>query len=197
MASNDMVAAARAWAEQAHRGQVRDGPDAEPYINHPMRVSHRAVDLLRMERERDASLLAVDEGDIAIAAVLHDVLEDCPDPISNYATIAARYGARVAAWVDLLSKPYREGDADKATNTERYLTRLREFATKPVLIIKAADREDNLRSLTSSGWDLPRRTKYLSDTAKYIEILAAAKLTRCVDALGTAIIDGCRVPEPS
>src|ERR1044071_9819551 len=66
----------------AHRGQVDKG--GAPYILHPLRV-----------------MLAVSGDERRIAAVLHDVVEDCGiDP----ATIADRFGDGVAQAVVALSR---------------------------------------------------------------------------------------------
>src|SRR5690349_1275333 len=49
-------------AEQAHSGQTRDS--GEPYINHPLAVARILVELHM-------------DDDTIVAALLHDVLEDC------------------------------------------------------------------------------------------------------------------------
>ena len=65
--SNDLsrLLFAASFAADRHRDQRRKGPDASPYINHPLAV---------------AALLANDGGivdvELLIAAVLHDTVED-------------------------------------------------------------------------------------------------------------------------
>jgi len=49
-------------AEEAHAGQFRQGPNGEPYVNHPKRVAKR--------------FSTFESDDLRVVALLHDVLED-------------------------------------------------------------------------------------------------------------------------
>lgn len=73
-----------AHAVQAHAGQVRKGTTI-PYISHPLAVSPLVLEF------------GGDE-DQAIAAELHDVLEDCG--AAHAPLIEKRFGARVLALVE-------------------------------------------------------------------------------------------------
>ena len=74
-------------ARRAHQGQKR--LSGEPFINHPLAVAHLVAEL------------NLDEDSI-IAALLHDVLEDCSDQVS-LEKIEAEFGLDVALIVDGLT----------------------------------------------------------------------------------------------
>src|SRR5262245_24388558 len=79
--------AALALAARAHRSQLRKGTDL-PYIAHPVHVS----------------LILIRHGfgeDLAIAGLLHDVVEDTDVPLYR---IAAEFGDEVAGLVAAVSE---------------------------------------------------------------------------------------------
>ncbi|MAG27860.1 hypothetical protein CMI47_20225 [Candidatus Pacearchaeota archaeon] len=137
---------ALAIAEDVHRHQTRDG--GEPYIEHPKRVAK--FSFLKYARHLDSAYLA--------AAVLHDTLEDSDNPNKVYQRIYRECGPTVAAYVDLLSKP-----AEKHYRNKRYLATL-SVAPPGVLMIKLADRIDNLQGLSVGGWKEERVRHYLEDS---------------------------------
>ncbi len=79
---HERVRAAFQFAEEKHRGQLRKSGD--PYITHPL-----AVALILAETQMDEATI--------MAALLHDVVEDCNVPIDS---IAEHFGDEVAALVD-------------------------------------------------------------------------------------------------
>ena len=111
---------ARKTAVRAHAGQFRKGR-SDPYDVHPDRVSR---------------LVARYSDDIAVAAAhLHDVLEDTDVPIDEYPQA-------VQDIVQLLTKGDGEGDAA--------LRRVFESGNKRAMIIKVADRIDNVTDAVGS-----------------------------------------------
>lgn len=115
-------------AKFAHRAQKRNEVDAAGdkirYFEHLRRV---AIVLIDEAEVRDWKLVC--------AALLHDSLEDTRDITPDI--IEHLFGARVCQIVKLLSKCPKEG----------YLDRLQKYGDDDVLLIKAADRLDNMRSL--------------------------------------------------
>jgi (p)ppGpp synthase/HD superfamily hydrolase len=119
------------YANQLHAGQVRKGSNI-PYISHLLSV---------------AALVLEDGGseDEAIAALLHDAVEDCGGtPILNQ--IRARFGERVAQIVagcteseTIPKPPWRE-------RKERYLQQL-QSSTPEVYRVAIADKLHNARSI--------------------------------------------------
>jgi (p)ppGpp synthase/HD superfamily hydrolase len=142
-------------AERAHRGQVRD--EGSPYIEHPLRVAL----IVAAELERP-------EPDLICAALLHDVVEDTPVTLAE---VQETCGDTVAHFVELLTKESVADPDDKRITTRRYLQRIAEDSPE-VLLLKLADRLDNLRSLAVLP-DPEKRRKYLLET--YWQYLPIAK----------------------
>ncbi|MFL5801833.1 MAG: HD domain-containing protein [Roseiflexaceae bacterium] len=124
---------ALALAARAHRDQLRKGTDI-PYIAHPVHVS---VILIRHGFGED----------LAIAGLLHDVIEDCGVPLEQ---IAAGFGAEVARLVEAVSEtkaangvelPWEQRKAEKLAHL---------YAGGPdVAALKAADAIHNARSISA------------------------------------------------
>jgi (p)ppGpp synthase/HD superfamily hydrolase len=112
------IGATLCWVRELHRGQVDQA--GLPYIGHVERVAEKV-------RERLASLRGVpiepgQADDICAAALLHDVLEDCPW-IS--ADDLRRRGYPDAIVETVLTLSYRKG----AESYEEYLGRIAAAAT--------------------------------------------------------------------
>src|SRR5690242_15073750 len=112
---------ALSFAAEAHRNQRRKGAAQEPYINHLIEVLDLVVQTTR-----------IDDMDILIAAVLHDVVEDTS---TTYGDIAESFGERVAGIVS-------ENSDDMALpKAERRRARIAAMADKSreARIVKMAD----------------------------------------------------------
>lgn len=126
----DAVQCALADARKWHEGQVRKS--GEPYIFHPLRVSHLAA-----RHWMDFSSI--------IAALLHDVVEDTPVSIDN---IRTDYGDEVALLVDGLTKVESTELGREATKMETYRKQvLAAMQDVRVLCLKFWDRIDNLHTI--------------------------------------------------
>lgn len=118
-----------------HAGQVRKGSGV-PYVAHLLAVSAIAIEN------------GADE-EVAIAALLHDTLEDTP---ATYEDLLDRFGQRVADIVRACSDtevvpkpPWRE-------RKEAYLAHLRSLdpvADADILVVSLADKLHNARALLS------------------------------------------------
>lgn len=117
-----------AFAAQAHHGQFRKGTRI-PYLVHPLRV---AEILLR------AGCPTV----LAVAALLHDTLEDTP--VTEMALRRA-FGDRVADLVVALSEPQHHTAPwpQRKAHTVAFLR----TADPEVVLLSLADKLDNLRSM--------------------------------------------------
>jgi guanosine-3',5'-bis(diphosphate) 3'-pyrophosphohydrolase len=127
-ARSPLVRRALQTAAEAHDGQVRNGSNGMPYIEHP-----RAVAELLAEREFGDEALA--------AALLHDVVEDSELSVED---VRRDFGDGVAGMVGALTddesiEPYR---ARKAEHRERVAA-----AGPEALAIYAADKLTNVRTL--------------------------------------------------
>ena len=140
---------ALALAVQAHDGQMRKGT-AIPYIAHPMGVASIALEFGASE-------------DQAIAALLHDALEDGGP---HYASlIEAQFGAGVLALVQACTDGVPDASGAKADWGERKRAYLAHLAQAPdeVLLVSGADKLHNARAIVSDlitiGPDLFKRFK--------------------------------------
>ncbi len=131
----DMAAIEKAYlfANKAHAGQKRKS--GEPYIVHPVSVANILVSL-GMDTES------------VVAALLHDVVEDTPVTLED---IRTNFGDTTAQIIDGLTKLSKLGfnteEEHQAENVRRML-----IATNKdirVLIIKLADRLNNMRTLSA------------------------------------------------
>jgi guanosine-3',5'-bis(diphosphate) 3'-pyrophosphohydrolase len=139
----DAVAFATHW----HGDQRR--PAGEPYVEH-----------LREATAFLAYGAGVTSPPLLTAAVLHDVVEDTPCPLSK---IHDEFGPEVATLVDWVTK---------SDDREAYLARLR---TAPVdaLLVKLADRASNVQRLDTHPRQEKQR-KYYAETVRCIVPLATA-----------------------
>ena len=125
---------ALAFALDAHAGQTRKGTDA-PYASHLLQV---------------AGLVLECGGDVeqAIAALLHDTLEDCPGV--DQAQLDERFGRGVAQIV-LDCTDTLPGEAPRAEQPweERKRALLAKLASagERSLLVAACDKHSNLRAL--------------------------------------------------
>src|SRR4051812_37480025 len=135
------------FASERHSQQRRKGPSGAPYVNHLIEV---------------ASLLAgsaqVEDADILIAAILHDVLEDTPTTPEE---IATRFGERVLRLVSQLSD---DKSQPRAVRRQLVLEHL-QSAENAVKLIKLADLCSNVQSVPTD-WTSERRLEYLDWSAR-------------------------------
>jgi GTP pyrophosphokinase len=122
---------ALAYATQMHAGQKRNATEI-PYISHPLAVASLVMDYGGGENE-------------AIAALLHDVAEDCGGQAA-LDEIRRKFGSEVAEIVagctDSLDTPKGAWRPRK----EKYVEHLR-GAPGPVRLVAAADKLHNARSI--------------------------------------------------
>lgn len=121
------------FAAEKHAGQARKASTV-PYIAHLMGV---------------ASLVLESGGDedMAIAALLHDVVEDCGGaPMLK--EVRRRFGDRVARIVDGCSDAYEIPKPPWRQRKENYLRHLK-TANAETRLVSAADKLNNIRSILS------------------------------------------------
>jgi (p)ppGpp synthase/HD superfamily hydrolase len=128
--------AAMDFALRAHGPQPRGGT-AVPYASHLLQV---------------AGLVLENGGDLeqAMAAFLHDTLEDCPEVTPG--KLRRRFGKRVAAIVaDCTDTLPGGGPRDASTWTERKRRYLEHLASAPgdSVLVSACDKLQNLGSIVA------------------------------------------------
>lgn len=149
---------ARAVAAEWHKGQVRKGACAEPYITHLLEVAALVAEAEPADTE------------LVIAALLHDAIEDQK---KTHQEIAALFGERAA---DLVAEVT---DNKALLKAERKRLQVENAAHKSpaAKVIKLADKTSNLRSLALSppvDWDTARRRQYIEWASQVVEGLRGA-----------------------
>src|ERR1700719_163106 len=119
------------YAAGKHAGQTRK-QTAVPYLSHLM-----AVDSLVLEFGGDE--------DLAIAALLHDVVEDCGG-MRLLREVRRRFGPRVAKIVDGCTDSCTELKPPWRERKETYLRHLKK-ADAETRLVSAADKLNNVRSI--------------------------------------------------
>ncbi|MBQ6827878.1 MAG: HD domain-containing protein [Thermoguttaceae bacterium] len=156
---------ALAWAADLHREQKRK-IGRVPYISHLLRVAGLALDFGASE-------------DVAIAALLHDAVEDCGG-METAAEIRERFGDFVADVV-LETSDSTTADANRKApwreRKETYLARLRK-GPEAAALVSGCDKLDNVSSLVRAlkieGEGMLRRFKGgVGDLIWYYESVAA------------------------
>lgn len=145
--------AALAYAVEAHGRQYRKGTGT-PYVAHLLGVTSLAIE--------GASESGILDEDLAIAAVLHDVVED-QGGLRRLADVRARFGDEVARIVEACSDSVSDDAGAKAPWRERKLAYLAHLKTadRRVLTVSLADKLHNARAILldhrTHGDDLWRR----------------------------------------
>ncbi len=147
-----LILRALAFAAHRHRDQRRKGPEAWPYINHPIALA----DLLCTEAQ-------VDDPRVLAAAILHDTLEDTR---TNRTELESLFGHAVAAIGTEVSDDKTLPKQERKRLQVLHAQRL----SGPARLVKLADKICNLRDIAASPpltWSLDRRREYF-DWAKEV-----------------------------
>jgi len=126
------------FAAEKHAGQARKGSTI-PYVAHLMGVASLVLEF------------GGDE-DLAIAALLHDVVEDCGG-IPMLKEVRRRFGSRVAKIVDGCTDSNNNPKPPWRERKETYLKHLKKADTGTRLV-SAADKLNNVRSILSDHRDV-------------------------------------------
>jgi (p)ppGpp synthase/HD superfamily hydrolase len=145
----ERISEALALAVEAHAKQVRKGTSI-PYVAHPMGVASIALEFGADENQ-------------AIAALLHDVLEDGGSHFGP--VIKEKFGEQVFAIVDACTDGLPDASGEKGDWGDRkraYLAHLA-VAADEVLLVSGSDKLHNARAIVSDlltiGPDVFKRFK--------------------------------------
>jgi len=161
-ADRDAVRRAYAWAVAAHYGQVRK--DGSRLIDHVVTVARNVQRFAA--QGNDAELL--------IAALLHDIVENTPVPLSE---VEARFGARAACLVDAVTNREGESAAESALRARD--------AGPDALLLRLCDRLDGIQR--SPGRLPEKRRKFLSASRETHLPLAEEHFPALAEAMGAAL----------
>ena len=121
------------FAAQKHAGQARKASTI-PYMAHLMGVAALVLE-------------AGGDEDLAIAGLLHDVVEDCGGE-KMLQQVQRRFGARVATIVDGCTDAYVIPKPEWRDRKQAYIRRLKKEGSDTRLV-SAADKLNNVRSILS------------------------------------------------
>jgi (p)ppGpp synthase/HD superfamily hydrolase len=137
---------AASFAAQKHRGQVRKGANAEPYVNHPLEVTNIL-----------ANVGKVDDIDILTAALLHDTVEDTETTPEE---IEEMFGKKVRKYVMEVTD---DKDLPKARRKELQVEHA-PYLSRGAKQIKLADKISNITDIMNNppeGWSEQRKEEYI------------------------------------
>ena len=149
------------FAAQKHRDQRRKGPEASPYINHPIEVAEF------LARVGDVNDLITLQG-----AILHDIIEDTKTPPEE---LGDAFGPEVLELVKEVTDDKKLPKAERKVLQIDHAPKLSKRAKQ----IKLADKISNVRSMTytpPADWDLNRRQEYLAWSEKVVAGLRGCNL---------------------
>ena len=156
------------FAKERHQGQLRS--DGQDYITHPMRVRDIVA---RFKPSQNSNILAA-------GALLHDVLEDT---YTSYRELQDRFGEVVASLVmEVTSSTFMP----KLVGKQIYLAHKMQYMSSYALIIKLADRLDNISDLKGLKEEKIKKTFF--DTIYMINFIESKRVltgaqTNLVDAI--------------
>ena len=128
-----MIRRAFEFAREAHQGVRRKS--GEPYILHPLAVAKIAVKEIGLGTKS------------AVAALLHDVVEDTDYTVEDIANL---FGPKIASLVDGLTKISEVMGSNTTKQAESFRKMILTLADDVrVILIKIADRLHNMRTLDS------------------------------------------------
>lgn len=133
------------WANECHYNQVRKYSGL-PYIIHPMRVMGEVA-------------FYTNNIDVLMAAVLHDIIEDCG---ITYEQIKLFLGETTANLVQELTNPSKGSKEPREIRKAMDREHIKQ-ASYWAKVIKAIDRTDNLRDMYSAPKDFLKKYCYESN----------------------------------
>lgn len=158
------------FATERHKGQMRT--DGSMYITHPIRVCELVT---KYKNSTNQNILKA-------GALLHDVLEDT---YTSYRELKDRFGLVVASLVmEVTSSDF----VSKMVGKQVYLAHKMQYMSSYALVIKLADRLDNLMDMKNMPVDRIKKTFF--DTIYMINYIETKRiLTDAQASLVQAIRD--------
>ena len=168
------LARALHYAAGHHSTQRRKDIDKTPYINHPIGLLHTL-----------AHEAGISDGTVLLAAVLHDIVEDCDGTPEQrplrIEEIRAQFGEEVLAVVlEVTDDKDLAKDARKQAQVAKG-ARLSHAAK----LVKLADKINNLRDIANNPpahWDLARRQAYFDWARSVVDAMGPIR-HQALDAL--------------
>lgn len=121
------------YAAEKHAGQTRKQTDV-PYLSHLMAVASLVLE-------------AGGDEDMAIAALLHDVVEDCGG-MPRLQEVRKQFGPRVAKMVEGCTDSFNEPKREWLERKKNYLRQVKR-ADADTRLVSASDKLHNVRTILS------------------------------------------------
>ena len=141
------------FAAERHVFQRRKGCDKVPYINHPLKVVYVVNHIGK-----------INDPEILVAAVLHDVLEDTQTSADE---LKERFGERITNLVVELTDDMSLSYEDRKREQIKHAFLL----SKDAKLIKMADKIANIRDILeiSPNWSKRRKLQYVEWSCQVIK----------------------------
>ncbi len=135
MLYSDKISEAIIVSARAHEGQYRKG-STNPYVEHPFSVALITQKYL-------------DDEDIFIAALLHDILEDVSEKTYSRSDMQHDFGASVLGIVEDVTEPNITEPTEEAwlERKQSYIDHLAEISDIRPLIVSTADKIHNMSEI--------------------------------------------------
>lgn len=144
------------FATERHKGQFR--ADGQEYVTHPLRVAEIVA---KYKPSRNAVILKA-------GAILHDILEDT---YTSYRELQDRFGEIVSSLVmEVTSSAFMP----KLVGKQIYLAHKMRYMSSYALIIKLADRLDNLTDV--QGLKIEKIKKTFFDTIYMVNYIESKRI---------------------
>ncbi len=136
MIYSDAISKAIIISARAHEGQYRKGSTNNPYVEHPFSVAL-------------ISQKFIDDEEVFIAALLHDILEDVSDKKYSRADMQRDFGATVLGIVEDVTEPDITEPTEEAwlERKQSYIDHLAEVNDIRPLIVSTADKIHNMSEI--------------------------------------------------
>ena len=175
MSAIAVILEAARFAAQKHRDQRRKGPEATPYINHPLDVAHTL-----------ASVADVEDPLVLCAAILHDTIEDTT---ATEAELRQRFGDAVT---DIVMECTDDKSLPKEVRKRLQVEHAGQKSPEAALV-KISDKIHNLQDLLTSppqSWPIERIREYFEWSRAVVDGL------RGVNAPLEAVFDSLYARKP-
>lgn len=177
--NKDLFITALTFATVQHCEQVRKSTGF-PYIIHPVRVADKVIKYGKHDYK------------LAIAALLHDVIEDCFEGIyeKGYGIITNLFGTEIC---NLVKELTLDKTQYKTVGKTKYLIQEINKMSHDALTIKLCDRLDNVEDL--DGMDKKFKKYYIKQTKEIIYSININKVLPCHRVLMNKILNACSTHE--
>jgi guanosine-3',5'-bis(diphosphate) 3'-pyrophosphohydrolase len=145
------------YATTKHGSQKRKSANRAhiPYMVHPIEVCQLLIEA------------GVENEDVLVAAILHDVIEDCQENGASELDILLKFGAKV---LDFVKENTDDPTLDKISQKKMQIL-MTPKKSQEAFFIKVADKTSNLKDIVRAppGWNPEKIRAYVEHATKVVE----------------------------